>query len=124
VPDGCPRYAHGIPSTPMGIGPEDHYRSQPPPRNRKMTVGMLALILVIVNPVVTTFGSLAVGSGRQGLTLGSLYQFLTVPLTLYAAFLGILSITGQQGRIPGTVALVITSAAFLYAIYSMAQEGV
>ena len=88
-----------------------------------MTVGMLALILVIANATVTTFGSLAVGSGPQGLALGSLYVFFTVPLTLYATFLGILSITGNQGRIPGIIALVVISAAVLYAIYSMAQEG-
>ena len=67
--------------------------------------------------------SIAVGSGPQGLALGGLFVFFTIPLTPFAAFLGILSITGKQGRIPGTIALVVTSAAFLYAIYSMALEG-
>ena len=42
---------------------------------------------------------------------------------LLVSALGILSITGKQGRIPGTIALVVTSAAFFYAIYSMALEG-
>ena len=108
----------------MGTGPEDRYRIQPAPRRKgKFTVGLLALFLVIVNAVVTTFASLAVGSGPQGLGMGSLYVFFTIPLTLYAVFLGILSITGNQGRIAGTIALVVTSAAFLYAIYSMALEG-
>lgn len=60
----------------------------------------------------------------QGLALASLYAFFTFPLTLYAAFLGILSITAKQGRIdPGTIALAVTLAAVLYAVYSMAQEG-
>jgi hypothetical protein len=108
----------------MGIGPEDRYQIQPGPRRRgKFTVGLLALILVIVNAVVTTLVSLAVGSGPQGLALGGLFVFFTIPLTLYAAFLGILSVTGKQGRIPGTVALAATAAAFLYAMYSMALEG-
>jgi glucan phosphoethanolaminetransferase (alkaline phosphatase superfamily) len=108
----------------MGTGQEDRYRIQPAPRRKKkFTVGMLALILLIVNATVTTFGSLAVGSGPQGLALGALYVFFTIPLTLYAAFLGILSLTGKQGRIPGAIALIVTSAAFLYAIYSMVQEG-
>lgn len=108
----------------MGTGPEDRYRIQPaPPRKGKFTVGLLALILVIVNGVVTVLASLAVGSGPQGLALAGLYAFFTFPLTLYAVFLGILSITGKQGRIPGTIALVLTSAAFLYATFSMAFEG-
>jgi hypothetical protein len=81
------------------------------------------VLLVIVNAGVTTFASLAVGRGPKVLGSGSLYVFFTIPLTLYAVFLGILSITGKQGRIPGTIALVVTSAAFLYAIYSMALEG-
>lgn len=72
---------------------------------------------------VTTVASIAVGLGPQGLGLGGLFVFFTIPLTLYAAFLGILSITGKQGRLPGAIALVVTAGAFLYGIYSMALEG-
>ena len=109
---------------PMGTGQEDSHRIRPAPRRKRtFTVGLLALILVIVNTAVTTLASIAVGTGPQGLALAGLFAFFTIPLILYAAFLGVLSITGKQGRTPGTIALVVISAAFLYAIYSMALEG-
>ncbi|MDN4644081.1 hypothetical protein [Arthrobacter sp. PsM3] len=76
-----------------------------------------------MNAVVTTLVSIAAGSGPPGLASGGLFVFFTIPLTLYAAFLGILSITGKQGRITGAIALTVTGAAFFYAIYSMALEG-
>jgi hypothetical protein len=102
--------------------PGESYAVPPAPR-RKFSVGMLALILLLVNAGVTTFVSLAVGSGPQGLALGGLYVFFTIPLILYAVFLAVLSIIGKQGRAPGTFALTVTAAAFLYALYSMAAEG-
>ncbi|MCB5294628.1 hypothetical protein BJQ90_04097 [Arthrobacter sp. SO3] len=67
----------------MGTGREDRYRIRPAPRRKgTFTVGLPALILVIVNAVVTTLVSIAVGSGPQGLALGGLFVFFPIPLIL------------------------------------------
>jgi hypothetical protein len=84
---------------------------------------MLALVVLCVNAAVTIFGSLAVGRGPQGLALAGLYTGFTIPLILLVIVLGIISIIRKQGRVPGTIALIATSAVFLSAIYSMAAEG-
>ena len=108
----------------MGTGSQDKDGLGPAPRAKtRFTVGMLALVLFCVNAAVTTFSSLAVGRGPQGLALASLYIAFTIPLILFVIFLGIMSIIRKQGRVPGTIALIATSAVFLSAIYSMAAEG-
>jgi hypothetical protein len=85
---------------------------------RTFTVGLLALVLLILNTAVFTFSYFAVGDGIDaGLGLASPAFFFTFPLALYTIFLGILSLTGKQGRIPGTIALSSSTAVLLFSIY-------
>jgi hypothetical protein len=95
------------------------------PGTVQFTVGLLALMLLILNTAIFTFSYFAVGNGVDaGIGLGSLAIFFTLPLALYTIFLGILSLTGKQGRIPGTIALSITSAVLLFAIYEFLETQV
>ena len=68
------------------------------------------------------FAVLAIVAGFLGF-VGLAGFAATVAKILFVIFLGIMSIIRKQGRVPGTIALIATSAVFLSAIYSMAAEG-
>ncbi|WP_240690214.1 hypothetical protein [Arthrobacter sp. PAMC25564] len=82
-------------------------------------------MLLILHTAVFTFSYFAAGAGVDaGIGVGLLVVFFTLPLALYEIFLGVLSLAGEQGRIPGSIALKITSTVLLFAIYKSVEPQV
>jgi len=89
--------------------------------------GLLALLLLILNVLVLALAYAAIPDKSgvdSGLGFGFLIIFFSFPLALFAIFLGILSLIWKQGRIPGTIALVVAGGAVLFIVYGFFETQV
>ncbi len=89
---------------------------------RKITTGLLALLIVILNAGVIVWTLWAFRDPTAGYGAGIVMIFVALS-TLLSALLGVMSLVDKSGRVPGTSALAASGAALLFAIYSMMTES-
>lgn len=89
-----------------------------PAERRRVTTGLLALIILILNVLVVLWSIWLVQERPEaGYGIPFVYLFVVLPAILLATFLGVMSLVNKSGRVPGAVALTISGAALLASIF-------
>jgi hypothetical protein len=83
-----------------------------------VTIGLLALIILIVDASVLLWAFWAAGDGvDSGLLWVGIFLVFNVPATCLVVILGVASLVKKSGRVPGAVALVISAGALIFAVH-------
>lgn len=91
-------------------------------RRPKITTGLLALIIVSFNVGVVAWMLWAFRDRTSGYGAGFVMIFVALS-TVLSAFLGVMPLVDESGRVPGAIALAICGAGLLLAVASMIAEG-
>ena len=92
---------------------------------RKLNAGLLALLILVLNTAGVFWAVWAAGDGVDS-GIGLVYFLLTVtfPAALATIALGVVSLVRRRGRVPGTIALTITSSVLIWFVYGFLESQV
>jgi len=92
---------------------------------RKLNAGLLALLILVLNTAGVFWAVWAAGDGVDS-GIGLVYFLLTVtfPAALATIALGVVSLVRRRGRVPGTIALSITSGVLIWFVYGFLESQV
>ena len=92
---------------------------------RKLNAGLLALLILVLNTAGVFWAVWAAGDGVDS-GIGLVYFLLTVtfPAALATIALGVVSLVRRRGRVPGTIALSITSGVLIWFVYGLLESQV
>ncbi|MCD5341203.1 hypothetical protein LR392_03045 [Arthrobacter sp. AK04] len=92
---------------------------------RKLNAGLLALLILVLNTAGVFWAVWAAGDGVDS-GIGLVYFLLTVtfPAALATIALGVVSLVRRRGRVPGTIALSISSGVLIWFVYGFLESQV
>ena len=90
-----------------------------------LNAGLLALLILVLNTAGVFWAVWAAGDGVDS-GIGLVYFLLTVtfPAALATIALGVVSLVRRRGRVPGTIALSITSGVLIWFVYGFLESQV
>lgn len=100
------------------------YQSVPQDRKR-FTTGLLSLVLLVIDAVVFIWTFVSVGNGVDaGLGLAAVSIDFCFPILIIAGVMSIFAVVKNKGRVPGTIALLVTVAVILVSIWGILSTQV
>ena len=106
--------------TEKGHGQDDAESS-----GRKLNAGLLALLILVLNTAGVFWAVWAAGDGvDSGIGLFYYLFSVTFPAALATIALGVVSLVRRRGRVPGTIALTITSGVLIWFVYGFLESQV
>jgi hypothetical protein len=109
----------------MGMTEKGHGQDDAESSARKLNAGLLALLILVLNTAGVFWAVWAAGDGVDS-GIGLVYFLLTVtfPAALATIALGVVSLVRRRGRVPGTIALSITSGVLIWFVYGFLESQV
>ena len=114
----------------MGMTEKGHGQDDAESSARKLNAGLLALLILVLNTAGVFWAVWAAGDGVDS-GIGLVYFLLTVT---FPAALATIALTGRtlvsqwfvrrRGRVPGTIALSITSGVLIWFVYGFLESQV
>ncbi|WP_406638134.1 hypothetical protein [Pseudarthrobacter quantipunctorum] len=92
---------------------------------RKLNAGLLALLILVLNTAGVFWAVWAAGDGvDSGIGLVHFLLTVTFPAALATIALGVVSLVRRRGRVPGTIALSISSGVLIWFVYGFLESQV
>ena len=109
----------------MGMTEKGHGQDDAESSARKLNAGLLALLILVLNTAGVFWAVWAAGDGVDS-GIGLVYFLLTVtfPAALATIALGVVSLVRRRGRVPGTIALSISSGVLIWFVYGFLESQV
>ena len=109
----------------MGTTETGHDQRHAESSGRKLNAGLLALLILVLNTAGVFWAVWAVGGGvDSGIGLFYYLFSVTFPAALATIALGVVSLVRRRGRVPGTIALTITSGVLIWFVYGFLESQV
>ena len=109
----------------MGMTEKGHGQDDAESSGRKLNAGLLALLILVLNTAGVFWAVWAVGGGvDSGIGLFYYLFSVTFPAALATIALGVVSLVRRLGRVPGTIALTITSSVLIWFVYGFLESQV